>query len=177
MTTSSAGSIAALLRMVLVVVVFILAIYFLTIVFVSQDPFWFQKGFVEKPVYIVVYNSGQRNEYRPGDPGYDLLAGAIQQSLNDGVLRQSGVGMSEETLADAYGKYVSVEAFFNQPVKLHSNYNTGWPTRMIFPITGRHSDLSVIFLGNDESYRINGPVLNNIQPVRDALSQLNVPIN
>lgn len=174
MTISPARNITTLLRMILVVLVFGFLIYFFTIVFVSQDPLWFQEGFFEKPVYVVVYSAGQRSEFRPGDPGYDVLAGAIQQSLNDGVLRQSGVGMSEQSLADAYQKYVSVEAFFNQPVKLHANYNTGWPTRMIFPITGRHSDLSVVFLGNDQGYRINGPVLNNMQPIRDALVQLNV---
>lgn len=176
MTVSSARTTASLLRMILVVVVFGFLIYFLTIVFVSQDPYWFQKGFAEKPVFVVVYHAGQREEYRPGDPGYELIAEAVRLSLNDGILRQSGVGMSEATLSDAYQRYVTVEAFFRQPVKLHANYNTGWPTRMLFPITGRHSELSVVFLGNDLDYRINGPVLNNMRPIRDALAQLSIPL-
>jgi hypothetical protein len=167
---------ASLIKMLIVVGVFAILVYFFTIVFVAQDLYWFQKGFAEKPLWVAVYHQGQKTEYRSGQPGYDLLAGAIQKSLNEGVLRQSGIGMSEETLRDAYEKYTTVEAFFGRPVKLHANYNTGAPTQMIFPITGRHSELSVVFLGTNGTYRINGPVLNNIQPIRDALIQLEIPI-
>lgn len=163
--------------MILVVVLFAVLTYFLTIVFVSRDWLWFQDGFVGKPVRVVVYHQGQSTEYRSGQPGYDLLAGAVEQSLNSGVVRQSGIGMGEETLRDAYEKYVTVEAFFSQPVKLHAGFNTGSPNQMIFPMSGRHSELSVVFFGNNGNYRINGPVLKDLQPLRDALAQLQIPLN
>lgn len=171
-----ARSTASLIKMILVVVGFGLFVYLFTIAFVAQDFFWFKKGFVEKPVRVVVYHQGQRIEYRSGQPGYELLANAIQQSLSRGVVRQSGIGLGEQTLFEAKTKYTTVEAYFLQPVKLHANFNTGHPTQMIFPITGRHSELSVVFLGDRGEYWVNGPVLKDMQPIRDALAQLNIPI-
>ena len=171
-----ARSTASLIKMILVVVIFGLFIYLFTIAFVAQDFFWFEKGFAEKPVRVIVYHQGQRTEYRSGQAGYELLANAIQQSLNSGLVRQSGIGLGEQTLYDAKTKYITVEAYFLQPVKLHANFNTGHPTQMIFPITGRHSELSVVFLGDQGGYWVNGPVLRDMQPIRDALVQLNIPL-
>jgi hypothetical protein len=163
--------------MISVVALFGFLVYFFTLAFVSRDWLWFQDGFVGKPIRVVVYNQGQITEYRSGQPGYDLLAGAIEQSLNSGVVRQSGIGMSAETLRDAYQKYVTVEAFFGQPVKLHAGFNTGHPTQMLFPISGRHSELSVVFLGAQGNYRINGPVIKDLQPLREALTRLPEPLD
>ena len=162
--------------MILVVILFILAIYLGTIFFVTQDPLWFVSSFDEKPVHIVVYHNGGKSEWQVGDPGFDLLADGVRQSLDQGVLRQSGIGIGEETLADAYAKYVTVEAFFSHPVKLHANFFTGHPVQMLFPITGRHSDLTVVFLGDGRGYLVNPPALNTIQPLRDALVELNLPV-
>jgi hypothetical protein len=120
----------------------------------------------------VVYNAGQQTEYTYGKPGYDLLAESIRSSLDQGIARQTGIGMGKESMKDALEKYLTVEVFFNQPVKLHANFNTGKPTRMLIPITGRHSDLSVIFLGGAGDYMSNGPALKNLQPLRDALTAL-----
>ena len=80
--------------------------------------------------------------------------------------------MSDASLLDAYTRYVTVEAFFSHPVKLHAWFDTGQPTRMLFPITGRHSDLSIVVLGQGGKYLANPPVLKTIQPIRDALDQL-----
>jgi hypothetical protein len=43
---------------------------------------------------------------------------------------------------------------------------------MLFPITGRHSDLSVVFLGRNGQYMAGGPVLQTTEPIRGALRAL-----
>jgi hypothetical protein len=159
-------------RMLLVISLFGLVIVYGTFLIATGDPFYFMKGFEVLPDRVVVHSAGQQTEYTPGQPGYDLLAESIRSSLDQGVARQTGIGMSQESLQDAYQKYLTVEAFFNQPVKLHANFNTGKPTRMLIPITGRHSELSVIFLGGAGEYMTNGPALKNLQPLRDALTAL-----
>jgi len=152
-------------------------IYFLTIVYTTQDPLWFAKGFNSRPTRIVVYHNGQHSEWHPGEPGYDLLAEAVRQSLDQGIVRQTGIGMGDMTLQDAYNKYVSVEAFFGRPVKLHTHFYTGNPDQMLFPITGRHSELTVVYLGDNGQYRVNPPELKTVQPIRDALVQLGISID
>jgi hypothetical protein len=161
-----------LVKALLVIVIFLVAVYYFTVTFTTQDLTWFASDFNQVPYLVVVYNAGQKTEYRAGTPGYEQLAGAVQQSLASGVVRQSGIGLSEESLADAYNKYISVEAFFAQPVKLHANYYTGYPEHMLFLITGRHSELNLVFLGGKNGYNVSAPALKTIQPLRDALNAL-----
>jgi len=161
------------LKMILMLGAFLLAILYGTIVFTTGDMLWFLNGFHSQPARIIVYyDAGQRTELFPGDPGFDVLAGAIQDSLSEGLDRPSGIGLSDASLLDAYSRYVTVEVFFSHPVKLHAWFDTGEPTRMLFPITGRHSELSLVVLGQGGKYLASPPVLNTIQPLRDALHQL-----
>lgn len=145
---------------------------FVTMALAAQDPLWFLKRFEERPTRIVVYSGGRQTVFTPGQSGYDELAEAVRASLAQGVERSSGIGLSAASLEDAYNLYVTVEAFFDRPVKLHAGFNTGWPTQMLFPITGRHSDQPVVFLGKDGQYMANGPVLKTVEPIRDALKSL-----
>ena len=139
------------------------------IAFAAQDPLWFLTNFDERPARITIYHEGQRTELQRGDPDFAELAEAVRLSLAQGVARQSGIGLSQGSLEDAYNLYVTVEAFFDQPVKLHTWFNTGRPTQMLIPITGRHSDLDVVFLGRENQYTAGAPALKTTGPIQDVL--------
>lgn len=143
-----------------------------TIALSAKDWLWFMPGFSELPIRVIVYHEGKRTEYTPGQPGFDTLAEGVRASLNQGVARQSGIGLSEGSLQDAYTQYVSVEAFFDRPVKLHTWFDTDSPRQMLFLITGRHSDLMVVFLGDKGSYLSGAPTLNTVAPLVNALKAL-----
>jgi len=159
-------------RMLVSVIGFGALAIFVTIAFSSQDPLWFTGGFDVLPERVVIYQAGQRVELQAGRPGYDALAEAVRASLAQGVARGSGIGLSQGSLEDAYTQYLTVEVFFDRPVKLHASINTGHPTQMLFLITGRHSDQPIVFLGKAGAYLSNGPVLKTVQPIRDALKTL-----
>jgi hypothetical protein len=161
-----------ILGMLAAVIGFGLLAVFLTIVLSAQDPLWFTTGFDVLPERIVIYQAGQRVELRSGQPGYTEMAEAVRACLAQGSARASGIGLSQGSLDDAFSLYLTVEAFFSQPVKLHAAFNTGAPNQMLFPITGRHSDQPVVFLGKNGTYMANGPVLKTVQPIRDALRSL-----
>ena len=161
------------LRMLAMVGGFILLVLYGTIAFTSGDLVWFIKRFDSKPVRIVVYHDGgKRTNLDPGDPDFEPLAQAIRSSLSEGLERPSGIGLSDASLLDAYTRYVSVEAYFQRPVKLHAWFNTEEPTRLLFPITGRHSDLSLVVLGKNGQYLSSPPVLNTVEPLRQTLHEL-----
>ena len=168
-TRSRGTTFSALLRLAVVAAVFLACTAYAVIAFSAQDSVWFLAGFEERPSRVIVYGDGRRTEFAPGQLGFDELAEAVRDSLNAGVARQSGIGLSAGSLQDAYTRYVSVEAFFDKPVKLHAAFSTGYPNQMLFPVTGRHSDLPIVFLGVDGQYLSNGPVLNTIEPIRKAL--------
>ena len=162
-----------LLRMLAMVGGFIILVLYGTLAFTSGDLVWFIKRFDSKPVRIVVYHDGgKRTNLDPGDPDFEPLAKAIRGSLSAGLERPSGIGLSDASLLDAYTRYVTVEAYFERPVKLHAWFNTEEPTRLLFPITGRHSDLSLVVLGKNGQYLSSPPVLNTVEPLRQALHEL-----
>jgi hypothetical protein len=161
-----------ILGMLVAVIGFGLLVVYLTIALSAQDLLFFTTGFDALPERIVIYQAGQRVELRSGQPGYMEMAEAVRVCLAQGTARASGIGLSQGSLDDAFGLYLTVEAFFSQPVKLHAAYNTGAPNQMLFPITGRHSDQPVVFLGKDGAYLANGPVLKTVQPIRETLTPL-----
>ncbi len=165
-----------LARMFFVVIVFILVTAFLTITISSKDPTWFIPGFVDVPVRVTVYHDGQQTDYFPSDPGFAELAEGVRASLNAGVARPSTIGLSQGSLDDAYKLYVSVEAFFATKVKLHTWFNTGDPTQMLFLITGRHSQEDLVFMGDGKAYLPGPPALVTRKPLLDALQQLGYKI-
>jgi hypothetical protein len=151
---------------------FVVLAYYLTVSFTSGDLLWFLRGFKDQPSHIVVYNEGQVTELIPGEPGFDALAGAVQTSLAKGFSGLSNTGYSEQSLQDAYTRYVTLEVFFDQPVDMHTWFPSGRTTQMLFPVTGRHSDLTLVVLGDQEGYRVGAPVLRTTEPILEALEKL-----
>jgi hypothetical protein len=160
-------------RMVLLVTGFVVVLIYGTISVAAEDLFWFMKGFGEQPARIVVYHDGgKRTELHPGDTGFEELSTAIRDCLSAGAERPSGIGFSDASLLDAYTRYLSVEAFFQRPVKLHAWFDTGEPTQMLFPLTGRHAELSIVLLGQNGKYLAGPPALKTVAPLREAVSAL-----
>jgi hypothetical protein len=160
------------IQLLLLMVGFVLLAYYATVSLTARDPLWFLREFKDQPSRIVVYNAGQRTELLPGQAGFDELAVAVQTSLAQGFARLTNIGFSEETLQNAYIQSVTLEVFFAQPVRLHAWFPTGRTTQMLFPITGRHSELSVVLLGDRRQYRAGAPVLNTTEPILEALEAL-----
>jgi hypothetical protein len=160
------------LGMLLVVVLFLVGTYYAITAFSANDALWFLKGFHVQPSRLIVYHDGQQTEIKKSDPAFAVLAAAVQESINSGVNSPSGMGFSPSSLDDAKNLYVSLEAYFDQPVKIHAPFDTGEPTQMLFPITGRHSDLSIVLLGENGAYSIDPPVLTNMEPIRAAMQNL-----
>jgi hypothetical protein len=151
---------------------FLCVTYYSTMAFSAQDLLWFKQEFSETPVRLVIYHDGQRSELQAGQAGFAELAEAVRYCLDQGVMNPSNMGFSQGSLDDAFNLYVSLEAFFAGPVKLHAGFNTGHPTQMLFPITGRHSDLNVVLLGVGKDYWINPPSLKTTERLRVALQSL-----
>lgn len=143
-----------------------------TMALTSRDLLWFLKGFQDRPSRIVVYHAGQRAELLPGQPGFDELANAVQASLAEGFARLTNTGYSEQSLQDAYSQYITLEVFWDRPVELHTWFPTGRTTQMLFPITGRHAEMSIVLLGDEGQYRAGAPVLEAMEPIREALTAL-----
>jgi hypothetical protein len=156
-------------KMLLAVIGLLVVAYIGTTALSTGDALWFTSGYSGKPSRLIVYHDGQRSELNAGEQAFSEIAGAVEASLAKGVSHASGIGFSPETLDDAYSVYVTLEAFFDEPVKLHATFSTGHPTQMLFPITGRHSEQPLVLLGVNGAYLSNAPILKTVEPIRTAL--------
>lgn len=158
--------------MVLAVLGLLVFSYYGATVLSTGDPVWFTSGFSGQPSRMIVYDAGQRTEVKAGEQAFTEIADAVAACLDKGVSHASGIGFSQGTLDDAYNMYVTLEVFFDQPVKLHATFSTGNPTQMLFPMTGRHSEQPLVLLGLRGAYMTNAPVLKTVAPIRKAMRQL-----
>ncbi|MBN1584196.1 MAG: hypothetical protein JXA89_26035 [Anaerolineae bacterium] len=138
----------------------------------ARDPLWFASEFEDQPVRIVIYDAGQITELHPGQADFDALAQAVQASLSKGFARLTKLGLSEHTLHQAYTRDVTLELFFRQPVELHTWFDPGRTTQMLFPITGPYADAPVVLLGDDGQYRAGAPALKTNEPIQAILKML-----
>lgn len=162
---------------VLAVVIFTVLLVYLGISLIAHDLYWFQPGFNVLPDRVVVYQEGQVISYQSGQSGYQELAIGIQSSLARGVAGPSGSQLNQKDLDTAYFNNVTVEAYFDAPVKLHAWFDTGYPTQMLFPITGTFSGSNLVFLGLNGTYPLSTLSLKTLAPLDDALSKLGYPVS
>jgi hypothetical protein len=160
------------LQLVLVVVGFGLLFYYAVTAMMARDPRWFTGEFSGRPSRIIVYHDGERAELVPGADDFDQLGRAVESSLDQGFSGLSSLGLSEASLQDAYTQDVTLEVFYQEPVELHVWFDPGKTTQMLFLITGRYGDMSIVLLGDDGRYRSGAPVLEDMAPIREALWSL-----
>jgi hypothetical protein len=161
-----------LFKMAFILAALVALIIFFSNASTARDFEWYKTGFDERPNKVIVYHDGQKTEYEAGQPGFAELSEAVRATLAQGVARESNIGLSPVSQEEAYTRYTTVEAFFAVPVKLHAPFYTGYPTQMLFPITGRHSDFTIVFLSAGDAYWVNAPLLKTTQPLLDALKAL-----
>jgi hypothetical protein len=146
--------------------------YWATVSLTARDLLWFASEFEGQPSRIIVYHTGERTELLPGQAGFDELASSVHATLDQGFAQLTSLGLSEQSLQDAYTQYVTLEVFFDQPVKLRSWFYAGRTTQMLFLITGRHSEMSVVLLGDQGQYRAGAPALKTMELIQGSLRTL-----
>ncbi len=133
---------------------FIVALIYTVIAFNTGDAFWFVANTeLSQPVRIIIHHEGEQLVYRPNDPEFVLLAPVVEEAisaLNNNAL--VGIGLSDVTLNDYATQDTVLEVHYSQAIKFGTPFRTGSPTRLLFPISGRHSGIGLFFLGNNTEW-------------------------
>ena len=163
-----------ILRPFLVSLGFIFFLIYSLVAFNTGDAFWFiATTNVSAPLQIIIYDEGERIVYQPGDPEFERLTSLIEDAisrLNNNAL--IGIGLSDVTLDDYANLYTVMEVHYDAPIKFGTAFRTDTPTRLLFPLTGRHAGIGLFFRGNNEEWFYGALRMADPLPLYNVLEEL-----
>jgi hypothetical protein len=139
----------------------------------NEDPLWFLRSFTAQADWITVYWDGQMTVTFPGDSEYTAMMETFAGAIKRWTGYETGVGMSDETLALLRSEGRLVEVHYDQPVKVHTRHL--FPEAHVFfvPLSGTHAKYQRVFSGLTDVPRIG--VLNmseeGFAAFRDAVQE------
>ncbi len=142
------------LKPLLVSIFFIFAVIYIVISFNSGGFLWFLSNTGEaEPIRIIITDNGEKILYRPGEPEFEKLVPVIREAisnLNNNSL--VGIGLSEVTLEEYQTRFTIMEVHYDRPLDFGTSFRTGEPTKLLFPITGRHAAVGLFFRGDSDEW-------------------------
>ena len=156
----------------LALIVVIVLIVFSVGALANGDPLWLLPVFTDVPEQIVVYQGGCRVELSKGQPGFDELTAAINQTLPEYEGFNSTFGISPDSLKEYREKERALEIFYAKPVTIHTPYRFGHPEAIFIPLSSYFADARSIFGGNGGDYWAGALRLKSIEPIQRAAAAI-----
>lgn len=126
-----------------------------------------------EPSRILVREMGRTANYRPGDPGFEQLSEAFDQSFADFTNADLvPLGLSKATLEEYQQNATVVEVFYSGNIRFNSMVRMENINHLLIPIKGRHAGKRYLFLGADENWLAGAMVMKNDRPIMEALRAL-----
>lgn len=151
-------------NLVLIVVLVLVAAFYLMTAFGTGDWLWFKSRFSEQPNAVIVYCYGEEIPIEPASFHFEKIVGLVNEELS-GKKRWDPLTMSEATYEDyqTHPKMKAVELQYPQPVRVHSGYKFfSSITNLIIPLEGRHADTNAVF---GKSYQNPAPGSLHVESV------------
>ena len=128
---------------------------------------------VHEPSRIIVREYGTAVTLQPGAAGYNVLSEALNESLADfGNRELVDVGLGEETLRRYHEEELVVEVYYPEPVRFNTSVRLTGINQLLIPIEATHDDRGYVFIGRDGQWRIGAMVMENDEPLMEAMSEL-----
>lgn len=159
-----------LLSLVLTVLVIVVIVGYLIPLVGTGDPGWFMSGASHDPSELVIWQQGTPLSLKPGEPDFAMVNTEVQRTLNN-VVAYSDFGPSEETLK-ATRDGLALEVLYAEPLTIHTQWNLGKPTRLMYPLSGYYLPDRRFFLGQEDKYRAGGPQVDNVDKLVSLVTQV-----
>lgn len=161
----------SLKNLVLIVVVVLVAAFYLMTSLGTGDWLWFNPNFSEVPQAIVVHCYGEDVDINPGSPYFNTLTEIVNESLS-GKKRWDPLSMSEATYVDYQTdpRMKTIELIYGRAIRVHSNYKYfSNVTNLIIPLEGRHAGTNAVF---GKSYENPAPGSLHIESTEQIVTYL-----
>lgn len=126
-----------------------------------------------RPAQVVVYHSGERLIYEPGDPEYGQLVDAAYETLYNESGIVEGLGWSDARFTQAREEGIAVELLYTEPVKLPGiRIDIADPTRLFFPLEVFGHSGEVVFRGSQDEYWGLPIRVESLDALRSAVNEI-----
>lgn len=160
---------SAFRALVAILFAIVVLVYF-SIAIGTGDFLWVLQRPPTDPVEIRVHFEGQTVSIWPSEPHFLDISNAIKLTITQIYGYPQNLGLSERTLQDYRQRDWSIEAFYKEPLLLHSRFRFGAPHQFILPLNGRHAEQNILFLGQEEQF-YTGPSLKTTQELKRTLRE------
>jgi len=128
---------------------------------------------VHQPSRIIVRDFGTAVTLQPGAAGYNELTEALNQSLASfGNRELIPIGLGEETLRRYHEEELVLEVYYPEPVRFNTSVRLTGVNQLLIPIDATHDDQGYVFIGRDGQWRVGAMVIENDEPLMEAMSEL-----
>jgi hypothetical protein len=139
----------------------------------TNDPFWFLQRASGSPAQIAIHIEGETVWLLPDDPAFAEVSHVLQATLSKTMGYNQFLGLSEQSLLDYRTQEWTFEAFYTEPLTLHSQFRFGEPHQVFIPLSGGHAENNAFFLGNEDNLYA-GPYLESTLELRRTLEDLSL---
>ncbi|MCP5095037.1 MAG: hypothetical protein GY943_05760 [Chloroflexi bacterium] len=128
---------------------------------------------VYEPSRIIVRNYGETVTIRRGEPGYQELTDALNETFSDfNNTALIDIGLSDETMRRYNEEELVVEAYYADDVKFNTSVRMSNVRQLLVPVDATHAGNGYVFIGTDGVWRVGAMVVESDQTLRDALTTL-----
>lgn len=161
-------------RPLLVSAFFMLAIVVGVVSFSNGSLLWFLSNTDDAQITrIIITDNGDKFLYRPGDEEFSNLSPIVTEAIGDlNNKALVGIGLSDVTLEEYGTRFTTMEVHFDRGLDFGASFRTGEPTRLLFPITGRHAAVGLFFRGNEDGWMYGALRMKDASPLYTTLEDM-----
>jgi hypothetical protein len=153
----------------------VLAIIYLISWLNTGNPLWFLRNVqpAHRPNQIILRHYGQTIVLRPGDPHFEEITTALNDSLTSfrtaDLVR---IGLGDATLRRYHEQEFVLETHYAEAITFNTPVRMRNINQLLIPIDAAHAGMGYLFLGTDGRWLAGAMQMNDPEPLLQTLRDL-----
>ena len=154
-------------ELMFIIVLVVIGLFYAINALSTRDWGWFlpNDDFNAQPMRVELYHEGESEFFYPGERPYIDMTAALNEQLRHPVANWPN-GLRPAIVEEAMEEHTTLIFVYASPVRIHTQWNIGNPTRLLVPVTGAFSTSERVYLGSEGGFGSGAIVVNDLAPLR-----------